>query len=92
MTVSINQLSLSTITHIYHNTFYENERKDNAMLNYWLQRKDYRMKALYNAYPYDLNKSAEFMNKDSPIGKLFLPLPRYGALLTPSDIKICSIF
>ena len=37
------------------------------MLEYQLQRQDYV-----------LNERTKFMNKDSPIGKVFPPLPRYG--------------
>ena len=57
---------------------YENEIKDNIMFQYRLQREDYWMKTLRTVYPYGLNKRTKFMNKDSPIGKLFPPLPIYG--------------
>ena len=48
------------------------------MLEYRLQPEDYWMKTLRAIYPYGLNKKTKFMNRDSPIGKLFPPPLRYG--------------
>ena len=58
---------------------YVNGKIDPAMLEYRLQREDYWMKRLRTVYPYGLNERTKFMNKDSPIGKLYPSLPRYGA-------------
>ena len=57
---------------------YENEKKDNAMMEYRLQREDYWTKTLRTVHPYGLNARTKFMNKDNPVRKLFPPLPRYG--------------
>ena len=58
---------------------YENGIKDNAMLEYRLQREDSWMKALRTVYYYGLNERTKYMNKESHIGRLFQPLlPRYG--------------
>ena len=44
---------------------HKNGAKDNAILD-------------FSVYTYSLNKRTKFINKDSPIGRLFPPLPRYG--------------
>ena len=48
------------------------------MLEYRLQHENYWVKTLRSVYSYGLNERTKFMNKVSPIGKLFPPLPRYG--------------
>ena len=40
-------------------------KKDNAMLEYQLQREDYSMKTLRTVNPYDLNKKNKSINKDN---------------------------
>ena len=47
------------------------------MLEYRIQHGNYWMKTICTVYPYALNDRTKFMNKDSPIGKLFPLLPRY---------------
>ena len=42
----------------------ENGIKDNAMLDYRLQREDYWMKTLCTVYPCNLNEITKYMNKD----------------------------
>ena len=53
-----------------------------SCLDYRLQRENYWMKTLRTACPYELNERKKFMNKDSPFGKLFPPLPRYSECFT----------
>jgi len=57
---------------------YKNGKVDPAMLKYRLEREDYWIKTLRTVYPYGLNDRTKFMNKMSPIGKLFPSLPRHG--------------
>ena len=57
---------------------YGNGIKNNAMLEYRFQREDYWMKTFCTVYYYGQNERTKFMNKDSPIGRLSPPLPRYA--------------
>ena len=58
---------------------YLNGAIDEKMRDYRLQREDHWIKTLRTVYPYGLNEKTKGMNEDTPIGKLFPPLPRYGA-------------
>ena len=49
---------------------------ENSMLEYRLQCEDCWIETLLTVYPYGLNERTKFMNKDSPIGKPFPPLPK----------------
>ena len=60
----------------------KNGIKVNYMLEYLLQHEGYWMKTLRTVYPYDLNEIIKCLNKDSPMVKLFLALPRYGEHFT----------
>ena len=51
---------------------------DDKMREYRLEREDYWMKTLRTVYPYGLNERVKSMNSNTPIGKLFPPLPRHG--------------
>ena len=57
---------------------YVNGAIDEQMREYRLQREDYWMKTLRTVYPYGLNQRSKLMNKDTPVGVLFPPLPRHG--------------
>ena len=70
---------------------YLNGKIDQAMLEFRLQREDYWMKTLRTVYPYGLNERTKFMNKDSPIGKLFPSLPRHGAKFVTQRSRTSTI-
>ena len=70
---------------------YVNGKVDPAMLQYRLQREDYWIKTLRTIYPYGLNERTKFMNRDSPIGKLFPPLPRHGAKFVTQRSRTSTI-
>ena len=57
---------------------YKDGAIDDKMRNYRLEREDFWMKTLRTVYPYGLNERAKSMNSETPIGKLFPPLPRHG--------------
>ena len=48
------------------------------MSQYRLQREYYWIKTLRVVYPYGLSERIKFMNKDSPVGNVYSPFPRYG--------------
>ena len=47
------------------------------MSEFQLQLENHWMKVLHTVYSYGLNEETKFMNKDTALGKLFLPLSRY---------------
>ena len=48
------------------------------------------MKTPYNAHTYGLNERTKLMSKDSPIGRLFPLVPRYGEhIFHKNEIIIC---
>ena len=57
---------------------YKDGTIDDKMRDYRLKREDFWMKTLRTVYPYGLNDRAKSINSDTPIGKLFPPLPRHG--------------
>ena len=57
---------------------YLNGSIDAEMRKYRLEREDYWIKTLRTVYPYGLNDRTKSINSDTPVGKLFPPLPRHG--------------
>ena len=58
---------------------YKDGAIDDKMREYRLKREDFWMKTLRTVYPYGLNDRAKSINSNTPIGKLFPPLPRHGS-------------
>ena len=57
---------------------YTNGSIDAEMRKYRLEREDYWIKTLRTVYPYGLNDRTKSIHSDTPVGKLFPPLPRHG--------------